>query len=298
MDPFTAMMSMEDLPEEQLRALANQLRGTAATGGQLSTSTIEPVQQQAKLMQLQSNDQAQRIGLQNAKKAELEERKAQREANRLEKAMDRQARLMAASMKAKGDKGYKLSDTAAKKFRDRAETIGVIRDLSNSFEDDYAGSIPFLGEAENWLANKGVGTDKQKGQSEWWGNWKKFYENIERNRLFGSALTDSEQRQWRASNITPDMEAGQIRSRLKVLNDLSQKAAAFEAKDLTLRGHGEYAQEMMEAQGILPRSAFDDLDSFMEQKSTAVSKGAYPNKAGEFDGMSDEELLRMLGGSQ
>lgn len=283
MDPMLAMMG-GNVDEEQMALMAQMLRGQSGTGGRLSTSTIEPVARQGRQMQSDALGTANQVGLSRYRNKAIEEQQKDREARVLTAAL-------AAQAKGKEGKKYKLSDSAAKNFRERIETIGTIKDLSTAFRDDYAGTIPLAGDVENWVANQGIGTEGMKAQSQWWGDWKKFYENIERNRLFGSALTDSEQRQWKASNITPNMDPDQIRSRLETLNRLSQKMAAYEANDLTLRGHGDYAQEMIESLDILPREAFDDLKGYMQNVGKSVRGSEYPKSF--LQDMSDEELLRM-----
>lgn len=281
MDPFLAMMGQ--VPDEKQAALmAQMLRGQSGLGGRLSTSTIQPVQRQGLAMQDMAQSQAQSVGQAKYRNDLIEEQ-----------AKAREARVLTSALSAANNQKpqYKLSDSAAKSFRERVETLGTINTLSQRFRDEFSGSVPMLGEVENWVANKGLGTEGMKAQSQWWGDWKKFYENIERNRLFGSALTDSEQRQWKASNITPDMSPEQIRSRLRILDLLNKKMAAYEANDLALRGHEDYAREMTTAIGTLPPEAFEDLSGYMQQVEEELQKRRYPHA--ELDDLSLEELIRM-----
>lgn len=94
--------------------------------------------------------------------------------------------------------------------------IGVV-DTLNRFTSDYAGTgVPFVDDAKQALARESsvLATDEMKDSQNWWSDYKGYYENILRNELFGSALTESEAKEWRKANINPSMTQDQIQTKL------------------------------------------------------------------------------------
>lgn len=290
MDPYTALMSMEDIPEDQLRVLAAQLRGRAATGGQLSSSTIAPVQEQARLMQTEANQQAGNIGLQQYRKKQMEE-------DRLARDEDRKAQVLVAAMRAAGkgrggsDWVNKPSASALTKFEDEAKKVGSLDMIRNTFDPSYVGSLPMSGLAENWLTDNVLGRAAPEGmrrQSEWWRNFNRFYTNIERHELFGSALTAAEQSAWKASNVGPDATAEEVARAMETLDSISKKLAAKSALNALNKNYDpEYVYDNYA--DVLPREVFTDRDTlraYVESLSTRL--GTNPKAVGD---MTDEELL-------
>jgi len=287
MDPFLAMMGQ--LPDEQEQIMmAQMLRGQAAAGGQLSTSSIAPVAKQGGLMQQQAAGQAEGVGLARYREKMLEEQAANREAANMRAVMQAQSRLAAAASKAKEKDYFKLSDSAAGKFQDKLEDNSAVKGLTARFQDDFAGSIPVFAEFENALSNRGIGTEGMRKQAQWWGDWKKYYENPVRHRLFGSALTTGEQQQWYASNINPNMKPDEIRRRLGVLDLMSKKVAAYEANLLMKRNiDPEYVRDAVSTLGIIPEDEWDDLPGYMNKLTKQIAEFDTPK---DLKSMSLEEL--------
>lgn len=291
MDPYQALMSMEDIPEEQLRMLAQQLRGTAATGGQLSTSTIEPVQAQARLMQTQANQQAQNVGLQNFRKKQLAQMKEMNDD-------DNKYRLTAAMAKARGDvdgKDWvnKPSASALTKFEDEAKKVGSVDMLVSSFRPEFVGSIPMGGLAENWMTDNLLGdnaSETMKRQAEFWRNFNRYYNNIERHELFGSALTAPETAAWKAANVGPNASASEVQRAMETLDSISKKLAAKSSLNALNKNYSpKYVYDNYA--DVLPAEVFETEDTLRQYIQGLSNK----MKGGGADQYSTEELMQMLG---
>jgi hypothetical protein len=97
---------------------------------------------------------------------------------------------------------------------DRATTI---RSLSDSFNPEYSG--PTMGARTN--VGQYIGTDSNA--VDWWKNYRKQSELTERHAMFGSALTEQEQKAWHASDIDPKMKSDVIQRNLATRAALAEK---------------------------------------------------------------------------
>ncbi len=275
-NPYMGLMSPQQMEEEKLRQMAEGLRGRASTGGRLATSSLAPVQAQGRLMQTEATQQARDIGLQQY-------RALKDETDRI----NDKARADALS----GVTGFsKVSNSAAEKFEKKAIDLSSVSSLIERFSDDYSGGLPGQQAASNLLSSAGMGSEAMDESNEWWGDWNKYYENVARHELFGSALTAAEQKAWRQSTITPSMDPEQIRSRLKTLGALNQKLASYMANNaLNKRWDPTYVKGVMDV--VLPEEAYGDLDTYrktQDEISKRVTSNVVADKA--LEDMSLEEL--------
>ena len=105
------------------------------------------------------------------------------------------------------------------------EDVGQVEALTRAlggFQDDFAGS--FLAGAESAL--QGVGLDfgmATPGQRNWWADFNST-DNIIRNKLFGSTLTDGEKAAYLATTIAPSSDPQIIKENLQKRLDIIKKA--------------------------------------------------------------------------
>lgn len=283
--PYQDMMSM-GVPseEERMMMLAQQLRGSSGMGAQLSTSSLEPIRQQGQLMQKQADSRAEKIGLQKYRQAQLAQKKESDEA------------------KAKAISEYRnfssMSNSASERFEAKAKEAGTIMSLAGRFNPEFVNTTP-VGDLENWISNNLLGTEGMKAQAEWWRDFKKFYENPARHKLFGSALTASEIAAWKASSITPNSTPEEIERSLRTLNKMVQKWSVDEVKNaLNKTTNPKYVRGVYEH--ILPAEAFDDPSSYGKTLQEELSSPDYrttnaPQGGGErsLESMSLEELMAL-----
>ena len=146
--------------------------------------------------------------------------------------------------------GKPIPQWAEKKYSPQVETFAGLSSSLNGFKDEYGGNT-FTGGLENTIqgAISGFGSD---GQRDWWATFKSNDNQI-RNKLFGSALTDTEKKAYESTTISPSMDPKEIRRNLATRRGIVQKALQRTTKFLRAQGYsgdaisalaGEYAPEL------------------------------------------------------
>lgn len=112
---------------------------------------------------------------------------------------------------------FSVSDLG--KLRAEGSTFATVRRLGETFRDAYSmpGGI-VAGDVRNWIGRtlpEGATTPVAREAAQWWQDYKRNSELLERHELFGAALTGTEQAQWRQADINPNMEPGAIRRNLE-----------------------------------------------------------------------------------
>jgi hypothetical protein len=158
------------------------------------------------------------------------ETKAQRDwmggQNDMDRGLARSIAQLRADSASAGSKKYR--NFTAKNIQELNEQTNIASNMdvfANSFKDDYARiAAPGGRDAANWMASKGMGTENAEAAQQWWASWDRIYTLPVRNEMFGSALTDTEKEAWAKANISTDMTPAQIRSNLKIITDIKNKA--------------------------------------------------------------------------
>jgi hypothetical protein len=303
MDPFYGLMTSEIPEEEQLRMLAQQLRGASATGGQLSTSTIEPVSAQGAAMQTNANEQAAGIGLQNFRKKQLAEMARSNDEDRKLRLLETTARMKIAGMKAAGKAaksgtGQDVFNKLTSSERTKAMEQAMLDNSEVSLIEGWTPDVqqPVVGGITGWLGNKGIPlTDDAERMTNYWKEYSNW-ENRVRNSIFGSALTGFEIKAWEKANVNASMQPELVRERMGVRRSVMEKKAAEQAD--IMRDYGWPEPTLQKLFKILPPEAWQDLQGFAAQKDQYFKDYVNAEGAGEDDlaNTSDEDLLRMLGG--
>ena len=269
MDPYLAMMSMQQLPEEKLRTMARKLRGQSMDAAALATSSIPEVSQQGRDMQRGARETARDIGYQQ---------------NRgLSAAVD----ALTASQKGSEELGFsKMSNTATEKFENAAQDINNLLDTIDNYRPEYQSIFPTrgLGNLENALASTtGIGDEDQ---ATWWSTLKYLYELPTRNKLFGSALTNTEQAEWNRASPSPGDTAEVTQRKLRILKKIaSDKGRKMYETGKAKRMPADYLEAT--------------LGGVMERVGGRPSIGVGETIRGEFsgggglEGMSTEELMEL-----
>jgi hypothetical protein len=134
--------------------------------------------------------------------------------------------------------GKPLPQSALKDISEVRDNAITIDRLTNSFKPDFAGKGVLGFGADAQLAASGVvGADKDA--VEWWKNYRKQAELVERHALFGAALTPGEQRSWQSADISPGMDPEVIQRNLATRNALAKQVLEFKRQDLIDAGHSE-----------------------------------------------------------
>lgn len=134
--------------------------------------------------------------------------------------------------------GKPLSGAALKQLTEARDTAVTLDGLLGSFKDGFAskGVLGFGADAS--LAAKSVlGSDKDA--VEWWKNYRKQSELVERHALFGAALTPTEQESWRNADIGPGVNKDVIKRNLQTRADLTKRMLETTRQDLIDAGQSE-----------------------------------------------------------
>lgn len=117
--------------------------------------------------------------------------------------------------------------------RDNAATIDR---LNSSFKDDFASKgVLGMGSDLALSAKSVLGSDGDA--VDWWKNYRKQAELVERHALFGAALTPTEQASWRSSDIGPGMDSKVIKRNLATRAKLTKQISEMAAQDQIDAGH-------------------------------------------------------------
>ena len=173
---------------------------------------------EAKIAQ-NENKLAQNLTAQERTKTETENRALRREQMAATNAIA-QGNLDIKHMLAsdKVNEGKVMPVSGITKLGEMEKSAEAVARLKAEFKPEYAG----VGGAAMNLAGKlipGVDTNA----AEWWRNYAKEQQLIERHELFGAALTPTEQMSWRGADISPTMAPEAIQRNLARRAELADK---------------------------------------------------------------------------
>ena len=119
--------------------------------------------------------------------------------------------------------------------RDNAKTMDS---LATAFKPEYANKGVFGVGADTQLsASANLGIDKDTVN--WWKDYRKNIELVERHAMFGASLTVGEQGAWRSADISPGMDSKVIEKNLATRKELAQKVLGNAEQDRVDAGHSE-----------------------------------------------------------
>lgn len=132
--------------------------------------------------------------------------------------------------------GKPLPAGALKQITEARDNANTIDRLEGSFKDEFASKgVMGLGAEASMGAKAVLGTDRDA--VDWWKNYRKQAELIERHALFGASLTPGEQGSWRSADISPGMDKEVIKANLKERARLTKQVLEFARQDLVDAGH-------------------------------------------------------------
>lgn len=116
-----------------------------------------------------------------------------------------------------------LTEAATKRLEGDVDIFANLTRAKGGFEDGYAGNT-VTGGLENTIQSvaSGFGTP---GQRDWWANFRST-DNLIRNELFGSALTDTEKAAYVATTISERMDPKEVKANLDRRVEIVRKALA------------------------------------------------------------------------
>lgn len=139
----------------------------------------------------------------------------------------------AAAMAERGDKP--LANSEMKDLRDLTTQVRTLSSLAQRAGEGGIGASKYsnstfeeakaLAGRYSPAAREALGP-KQQRADEWWADYRAQFENIERNKLFGSALTESERKLWNKSNIERGMRDEDIQRVISMKMGIANSALA------------------------------------------------------------------------
>lgn len=226
-------------------------------------------------------------------------------------AVKRAGKEDSAAMAERGDKP--LTTSEMKNLQDLHQNVRTMSDLARRAGEGGIGAGPYsntiLEEGKAQAARfspairEALGPEQQKAD-EWWADYRALFENLERNKLFGSALTESERKLWQQSNIQRGMRDEDIKRVIsqkmgimnRALSGLTQGYAAnrrdVDAIEATTEGFytappkppasdpSRYLppdrRKRLEARGVLPTSENPQGSLSPNQAPKPAAKSQYP----------------------
>jgi hypothetical protein len=139
---------------------------------------------------------------------------------------------------------------------DEGTALSSFNRLNSTFKDAYtvAGS-PAAGDMYNWAGRnlpESWTAPETREMAQWWQDYQRNAEMVERHENFGASLTAAEQAAWRAATITPGMNAESIRRNLATREGILRSSATRNFNALVAQG---YSPEVIaRAYGFDPRA--------------------------------------------
>lgn len=139
--------------------------------------------------------------------------------------------LSAAGMKAQNLRPVPIG--VQKKLEDQALALSNVQQLAETFDPKWASSMPGQGYLKMALARNVpmLASEDTVKFAQWQGDLKRWYDMLERYKLFGATLTNNEVKSWREITVNPDSTPSQVQTYLgKILGRLQQ------AQELEIQG--------------------------------------------------------------
>lgn len=167
-------------------------------------------------MQLMDQAKSTAVGMQESR------RKAELDALTLQ---EKQANVLKLQREAEGaGKGDKLTKPIFEDLEEKGNQANETTDLFNTFEEDFGGyAFDVAGDWAVMLAKKFPTSDEQKRLGDWWMRYQNQV-NAVRNKLFGSALTEPERKEFLKAMVTPGMDGETIKRNLRRQAEAARKA--------------------------------------------------------------------------
>jgi len=170
----------------------------------------------------------------NLQRAGLDERQAyiaanialrqQREEN-VGKLDEQRLKNEAAAAKAQATGGKPLPKSLYDTLENTTSTLNTMLNLTGTYRDDFFGKgTGWLGDMQNWIKER-TGDPQYADQVSWWKQYNSMV-GIVRNKLYGSALTETEKQLWDKTDINPGTNPAQARANLERRLQIFQNALA------------------------------------------------------------------------
>jgi len=152
---------------------------------------------------------------------ELRRQIAQDQIGSREKVAEANRETKLTTTQAKVGNAKPLSESARKGLLEATASVQRVVGFEDTFKDEYAGAKAAL---DVKTGGSFIRDDPEAQAAFEW--WRDFYsnENVDRNKLFGSALTEHEKAEWRKTTVTPLSSKQAIRNAIATRKRLAEVA--------------------------------------------------------------------------
>lgn len=129
-----------------------------------------------------------------------------------------------------------LPSKVVTELKDARENAAAMDALASTFKPEFAGKgVLGLGADMQVGASANLGVDK--GTVDWWKNYRKQAELVERHAMFGASLTQGEQAAWRSADISPGMDPKVVQKNLATRQRLAKRVLENTVADMSDAGY-------------------------------------------------------------
>lgn len=193
-----------------------------------------------------------------------------------------------------GGGNTKIPAPVLKSLQDARESSAAISGLAERFSADFARKGVFgLGSDMELAANSVLGRDRES--VDWWKDYRKQIELVERHALFGAALTESEKGSWRSADINPGMDAKVIQTNIAKRAELAKKVLAATQQDLIDSGYNAERIGSIAGRDVSPPKAAG-IRSWGDDAPTLPQAARAALKEGQHTKFSNGQVWTMQGG--
>lgn len=137
-----------------------------------------------------------------------------------------------------GGSGKPLPEPVRKVIVEARDNAATMDRMKTSFKPEFAGKgVLGVGADMQLDASARLGVDNESVQ--WWKNYRKQAQLVERHAMFGASLTTGEQAAWASADISPGQDPKVIEENLKTRAELTRKVLEYTRKDMIDAGHSE-----------------------------------------------------------
>ena len=166
-----------------------------------------------------------------------------------------------------GTGGKPLPQAVVKQITELRDNAATISRLASTFDDSFGGKgLLGFGGDKQLRASEVLGKDADA--VDWWKNYRKGAELVERHAMFGAALSAGEQASWRSADIDPGMDPKVIKRNLDTRAALAKKVLEAARQDQIDAGHSE-----KRISAIANRDMSVDMPATEKSKAAGVQAG-------------------------
>jgi hypothetical protein len=178
-----------------------------------------------------------------------------------------------------------LPSSVQKDLGEKAQAFATLGALAESFDPSYGGFVSdTVADLSNEAAKRGLPSLTTENAANWWSDYNR-YKGVVRNKLFGSALTGHEIKEWNKFDVKPSQTPETIKYNIGQQKKIVERGLLKRAKSLAAQGYSK--QGIEEELGIkldgagggaksseLKRPSTGDLDKARAAIKSGASKEA------------------------